>query len=101
MGVVDQHRERLPLVDGLETPGHLAGVGEGGGRGLARHAEHVTGSERRKRVRDVEVARQRRAHLHLSVRAQASKPRPPGVELDVQRPKVGCLRPAGREGKER
>ena len=66
MGVVDQDRERLSLVDRLKPPGHLTRIVDRRDGGRRRNAESARGGERAEDVEDVEAARQRRAHVLLS-----------------------------------
>ncbi len=101
VGVVDQDRERLPLVDRLEASRDAARAGQGGGRRLGWHAEHMAGADRGECVLDVEVARERHPHLDLPAGTEAAKPRPGRVEGSVERPEVGLLGPARREGEQR
>ena len=98
VGVVDQDRERLPLVHRLETSRDAARPRQGGGRRLGGHAEHVAGADRGECVLDVEVARERHPHLDLPAGTEAAKPRPGSVEGSVERPEVGllCARAARR-----
>ena len=65
MGVVDEHSERLALVDRLEAAGHLLGRLERLGRAGEVQPESVGDGERGERVLDVEVAGKRRAHVDL------------------------------------
>src|SRR3954470_24980226 len=61
VGVVDEDRERLALVDGLEAAGDLGGVREGvGDRGVG-DPQGADGGDGAQDVEDVEAAGQRRA----------------------------------------
>ena len=62
--VVDDDREGLALVDGLEAPGHAPGA-PAAPRGDRRvvDAQRARHDDRAERVEDVEAARQRRAQL--------------------------------------
>ena len=58
VGVVDDHRERLPLVDRLEAPGHAAHRLEPARDRVVVDAEQPRSGERAERVLDVEAAAQ-------------------------------------------
>src|SRR3954451_16663001 len=59
--VVDEDRERLTLVDGLEAAGDLGGVREGVGDRVVGDAAGADGGDRAQDVEDVEAAGERRA----------------------------------------
>jgi hypothetical protein len=59
--VVDEDRERLALVDGLEAPGNALGVLEAAGDPGVVDAELACDDHGAQRVEDVEAAGQRRA----------------------------------------
>src|SRR3954454_17588914 len=61
VGVVDEDRERLALVDGLEAAGDLGGVREGVGDRVVGDAQGPDGGDGAQDVEDVEAARERRA----------------------------------------
>ena len=67
VGVVDQHREALPLIDGLEPPRDLPGALDRRHRRVERDPERACGGERREHVGDVEAPAQRRAQLGHAV----------------------------------
>ena len=76
VGVVDQHREVLALVDRLEAAGHLAGRARSRSpRVCSETPTRARGGERAEHVVDVEAAAQRRA---------SAPPRPSG-ERSVKR----------------
>jgi hypothetical protein len=76
-------------------------VAQGARRRLDRHAEPARGSQRRQRVQDVEVPRQRDAHRHRPVRRQGGERRAAQPRRDVDGPEpravVGPERPGVRE----
>ena len=98
VGVVDDDRERLALVDRLEAARDAIGDGERRDHVGEREPERPGAGDRAKRVLDVEPARQRQRHLCLAVRRQAAEARARGAERRLERAVGGALVAAGREG---
>src|SRR5205823_8338382 len=74
--VVDNHREVLSLVDGLEAARHARDGRDPTSNRLVRDAEQPPGGERTKRVLEVEP------------------PAQPRLELDARRAQLGVVRAA-------
>src|SRR3954469_7073892 len=91
VGVVDEDRERLALVDGLEAAGHPDGVAQALGDRRVVDAQRAHGGDGPEDVEDVEAPRQRRVELEAIDRER----RPARVALDPGRPqlRVGRLDP--------
>ena len=88
MRVVDDERERLALVDGLEAAGHGIDPGQRRDDRLVRDAERARGGHGAEHVVDVEAPRQRRAQLE----AARAERRAGEVAGDRRRPQVGVGR---------
>ncbi len=99
VGVVDEDREGLALVHGLEPPGNARGAGERRGRFLEADPERGRRRDRGERVGDVEMPGQRQRDLGLAARSHAAEAGAGSVEGDVRRPVVGVIRARGGEGR--
>jgi hypothetical protein len=87
--VVHDHREGLALVDRLEAAGHLFGGSECA-RGFPQiQAKRMRDGERRERVGDVEIARQRDSHVDGALGGDTAEARADRVEGDVAGAQVG------------
>ena len=100
VGVVDEHREGLALVDGLEAAGRQLGPGQAGRDRLVADAERARGGDRAEGVEDVEAPRQRHGELELAraeararrARAQVGRAQVGVGALEADRHRVGELR---------
>src|SRR3954452_5068493 len=88
VGVVDEHRERLALVDRLEAARHAHGPGEAVGDRRIVEPQRARRGHRAEHVQHVEAPRQRRVQLEpLDRKARAAR-----VALDPPRAHLGVKR---------
>src|SRR6185437_5060467 len=93
VGVVDEHGERLPLVDRLEAPGYSAQFPDAVGDRVVRDLQQACRGDRAEHVLDVEAAAQSRLELD-SARAETRATWP---ELELVGAKLGVVREAEGE----
>ena len=96
VGVVDEHREVLTLLDGLEAPRHPHAARERGEERVEVAAERVHRGERAERVGDVEAPGQRQRQPALTLRGPQTQAAAVEADAHVERAVVGVA--VDREG---
>src|SRR3954447_1674860 len=95
MGVVDDHPERLALVDPLHPAGHAGDALETRPNRIGREPETLAERDDRERVVDVEAAGKSQVEASLTARRRVPRPQPRCVLLDpgrtAARPLVGSV----------